>query len=435
MLRSGSNARRYAAPRDVRLAGPVLVATAGTAGAGALRVARLLAARRGEQPTIVSVLDPQPLYAMPPELNVAPPSLETARREARRMEVARQVRDVAGPDEVPIEVVIGEPSHALAEEAQRRGAALVVVGRGRHDAAARVLREETELRILRRVHCPVLAVPETVSALPRIAVAAVDFSPLSVAAAQSALDVLDAGGALHLAHVWAPIEGEGAWERDRNARYAERLGDLFARAAGALHVPAGMRVETVAVEAPSGSRATVEALLAQADALHADLIAVGRQSHGLLERLLVGSVATGVTRGAACAVLATPLPSPGIVEALSRHMRGGYEAHTPDEWRVLLDRFTQRNRGRRSRLERFGSDAGVQAQQVGYPLLGASYDPHDGCVALMFGADGGRVHMTHAIRHPVAVAVVGDDTRGDVALRIDDGDGWTLVTFLPDAPP
>lgn len=433
MLRAVERLRGYAPSPGARLAGPVLVATAGTSGAGALRVARLLAERRGERPTVVSVLDPQPRYAVLPEPQAMPPIVEAARRDARRTAVETQVRDALGAAaDLPIEVVVGEPARALADGARRHDAALVVVGRGRHDAPTRVLREETELRILQRVPCPVLAVPDDVASLPRIAVAAVDFSPLSVAAAQAALDVLDAGGALHLVHVWAPLPGGGAWERERNARYANRLDGRFARATAALHVPADVRVETLAIEAPRGTRATVDALLARADELHADLVSVGRQSHGLLERLLVGSVATGVIRGAARAVLATPLPSPAIVEGLSRHMRGGYEARTADEWAVLLDRFTQRNAGRRSRLERFGTDAGVQAQQVGHALIGAAYDPHDDCVDLMFGERGGA-HLTHAIPRPATVAVVGDDTRGDVALRIDAADGWTLVTFVPDA--
>jgi nucleotide-binding universal stress UspA family protein len=436
MLRVAEHAHRLTAP-DVRaptgagIAGPVLAATAGAGGDGALRVARLLAARRGERPTVVSVLDPQPPAVMVPDLAAVPPGFDALRLDARRAEVERQVRDVVGLDDGPeIAIVIGDPGHALAAEARRRGAGLVVVGRGRHDVATRLLGDETELRILRRVECPVLAVPETQAALPRVAVAAVDFSPLCVAAAQAALDVLDAGGTLRLLHVWAPLDGGDAWAMERNARYAERLPARFARVRDALRVRPGVTVSTVALETAPGTRAIVEALLGHAARLHAELVAVGRQSHGVLERLLVGSVATSVIRGAPCAVLAVPMPPPAVAESLARHMRGGYEAHDAAAWTVALDRFVQRNAGRRTRLERSGP-GGVHAQQSGHPLLGAAWDPHDRRVELMFGEPGARAHLTHSIADPTTVAVVGDDARGDVALRVDHEGGWTLVTFLP----
>ena len=60
-------------------------------------------------------------------------------------------------------------------------------------------------------------------------------------------------------------------------------------------------VETVTVRGdPAAS------LLSMAQQTQCDLIAVGTQRHSVLERLIVGSVATRVLRSARCSVLAVP---------------------------------------------------------------------------------------------------------------------------------
>jgi hypothetical protein len=66
-----------------------------------------------------------------------------------------------------------------------------------------------------------------------------------------------------------------------------------------------------------------------------------------------------------------------------------------------------------------------------YPLLGASYDHHDGRVELMLGELGydGR-HITRSIGDIRSIDVLRNEAGADVALRIAHGAGQTLLVFI-----
>jgi hypothetical protein len=100
------------------------------------------------------------------------------------------------------------------------------------------------------------------------------------------------------------------------------------------------------------------------------------------------------------------------------------------EWSAKLDEFTRRNVGRRGTLEVDDPDIGAQAQEHDYPLVGATYDPHDGRVELMFGELGnvGR-HLTRSIGDLDGIDVLRNERGQDIALRISHGAGQTLLTF------
>jgi nucleotide-binding universal stress UspA family protein len=55
---------------------------------------------------------------------------------------------------------------------------------------------------------------------------------------------------------------------------------------------------------PTGG--TVDEILKTVDAVHADLIVMGRHGHGAMYNLLVGSVTEGVLKRAPCPVLLVP---------------------------------------------------------------------------------------------------------------------------------
>ena len=147
----------------------------------------------------------------------------------------------------------------------------------------------------------------------------------------------------------------------------------------------------------------------------------------------MGRVTTGLVRGAPCAVLVTPEPTAVEREALERALHGTSSSRKPEEWPALLDAFSRRNQGRRTRLEVDDPEVGAQAEETGYVLRGATYDRHDARVALMFGAPGSKSHLTRTIDGVTLIAVHADPTGRDLALAVTRGAGQTLLTFLPDA--
>jgi hypothetical protein len=176
----------------------------------------------------------------------------------------------------------------------------------------------------------------------------------------------------------------------------------------------------------------VEQLIGFARTHGADLIAAGRQGHGLLELLLAGRVTTALVHGADRAVLVTPVPTLAERDVLQRRLSGTSESRAHGEWSELLDAFTRRNAGRRTRLEIDDPVFGAQTYEVGWTLRGVTYDRHDHRTTLMFGTTSdGPTHATHAIVGVTSVAVHADPQGEDVALRLTHGTGQTLLTFLP----
>jgi hypothetical protein len=101
-----------------------------------------------------------------------------------------------------------------------------------------------------------------------------------------------------------------------------------------------------------------------------------------------------------------------------------------DAWAALLNGFTQRNAGRRTRLEINDPDLGVQRQEVDYPLLGVTYDRRDDRIGIMLGHLGStEQHLMHSIVAPEEVNVLKpDDGRGEV-LRVRHGNAQTLLSL------
>jgi nucleotide-binding universal stress UspA family protein len=182
-------------------------------------------------------------------------------------------------------------------------ATLIVLGLGRHAVVDRWFGSETALRTMRLAHVPVLAVPAGARTLPKLAVAAVDFSEFSHDAARTALQILAPGGTLHLVHVfWKPI-GETAWiegqywpdlQRLRLREQLEALAHRLEQDVGA----------TVEIHSPVGDAA--RETLRLTESLGADLIAAGSHGAGFFGRILTGSASTHLVRSATRMVLIAP---------------------------------------------------------------------------------------------------------------------------------
>lgn len=294
----------FANPNDSRGDNAILLATHGlTESDAAVRAAAQLAEATGRRVSVVAVLEPPPLVAGEYGFIVPLERLYEARRPELLDRVRKQIAGVLGHDSGwPVDIHHGDPAATITREAERAGAALIVMGLGRHNIMDRIGGGETALRTLRAARTAVFAVPQSYARLPRRAVVALDFSATSVAAAQQALTLLPSLTTLVLLHVTPRWDLDptayAAWRND----YERAIGPEFERALRELDAPAGVKV-TTALRAG----VTTKELLNAADDTAADVIIVGSRALGFLDRVLVGSTATGIIRSASCAVFAMPL--------------------------------------------------------------------------------------------------------------------------------
>lgn len=406
--------------------GAIIVASDGaTESDAAFKAAREIAQRDGARVEVVAVLENMPIVT--PDFGLVPPplTLDEERKRALLSRVEYQVATYAGDGaQWPVEVRYGQPARTIARVARERKARMIVMGVGHHGVLDRLAGGETTLQVVRLTDVPVLAVTPEFESLPRRVLIAVDFSPSSIRAARVSLTLIPDYATIYLAHVKPRIDLPAPGWETWGLSYDSALPPAFARLRAALDVPAEYYVETVTLAGDP-----VKELLDFARGAEVDLIACGSQGHDFLERLLVGSVATGLIRAARCATLIVPTP----VAAGARALGDAGEGRTivdPPEWAPRLEEFTQRNVGRRAMLETDDPDLGAQAQGFDFPFIGAAYDRRDGRVELMFGEDG-KQHLTRSIGDVAAIDILEAPDGQDRVLRIAHGDGQTLLTFTP----
>lgn len=424
-------ASRSAAPLDPTRTrkGPVLVAV-GADGSNVLHTAAALAPVLGDRLHVFSAVEPLSAEIFGGEPVILPPAFEEERRAERVQHLSARIADVAGAGHRwQMEIESGEPASEIVRRARELDASLILMGIGKHKPIDRVFAGETTLRVIRRASCPVLAVVGALAHPPREVVVATDFSPESALAAESAAALLQRGAILRLVHVWEPSHSANLELHAIERRYAESLPDRFERLAAALDVPDGV---TVVFETREGK--AVAQLLESAESHGADMIVAGRHGLGRVARLFIGSVTTALVRAASCAVLVTPEAGFAQLDRWQRLLTGTSVSSAPSDWPRQLAEFTERNRNRRTALEVDDPSIGAQTQEIGYALLGASYDPHDARAELMLGVPlANAPHLTRSIGNVDSVAVLTSPTGADVGLRISHGEGQTLLTF-PSGP-
>lgn len=282
--------------------GGVLVASDGSAESAEslCAAARVAAEALGVGVEVVAVCEP-PAVAGTEVVEVPTPSalLVERRKALLRADVTRALSiSPSGSPDWPLAVLAGPPSRTLAAHAAARHASLLVMGLGRHSPLDRLFGRETAVSTLRETTVPVLAVGQAFPRAPAHAVVGVDFGAASARAAALALRLLAPGGRLTLVHVAPqfarPVEGWEQWD----AEYAGSLPALFEGLVRRLAVPAGTTVETVMLRGEPAAT-----LLARVQQERTPLLAVGAERLGVVDRLLVGSVATSLLRTARCGVL------------------------------------------------------------------------------------------------------------------------------------
>jgi nucleotide-binding universal stress UspA family protein len=141
--------------------------------------------------------------------------------------------------------------------------------------------------------------------------AAIDFSERTPAVLRLASDQARAFGAhLWLVHAAAPEPGFVGYDagpqsvRDNVAKHIRERHREIQQMAENLRAP-GLEVTSLLVR---GS--TVKALLAEAEKLSADLIVLGSHGHGLMHRVLLGSVSQAILQKSGVPVLLIPPTAP-----------------------------------------------------------------------------------------------------------------------------
>lgn len=374
---------------------------------------------------VVVVSAVEPVVIVPMDFGIALPhaEIEEAQRSARATKVLAQLESVGVHDAGwSTQIEYGEPASVIATAAQELEARMIITGLGHHGLLDRVLGENT-LRIVRASRSPVLAVTDEVDTLPKRLVVATDFSIASLDSARAALRLFPSITTVYLVHVMSRLELPPEVFVTWSGLYGEPVARSFESLKSALELPAWITVETATLE----GKAAYE-ILRFADKVGANLIATGSRGAGFMSRLLVGSTATGIIRGANCAVLAVPA-APGSDRMVGvEEFTEGPGAET--RWAEELTAFTKRNAGRHASLEVDDPDYGLMMQEHGYPLLGVAYDHHDKRVEIMLGdLEGTRRHLTRGISNVQSVDVLRDVGGRDRVLRVAHGRGQTLLTL------
>jgi nucleotide-binding universal stress UspA family protein len=408
--------------------GPIVAAVGGREPAPVLAAARHIGAVTANRVVVVGAVEPPPAYLPAEAPMLLPPEYETEMQEARRSQLARQVREASGARSGwRTRVVMGDAAQVIAQQARAERSPLIIMGVGRHRPLDRLLSRETTLRTIRQSPCPVLAVGPSFNLTFDEVEIATDFSPACAWAAEAVMPLLTNGAVIHLVHVWQPIAVNEPHWRVIDENYERSLPEKFRRFRALLNAPPGIVVKD---EVREGR--TTERLLDFASSHHVDLIVAGRQGMNRFARIFVGSTTASLLRGATCSLLIAPEPSITERDRLERLLTGVAMVRSPESWTVQLDEFTRRNRGRQATVEVDDLDFGAQVLESGYGFEGASYDEHDEHVELMLSGAGDPLrHVTRSIGGDKWLAIGTDADGRDLALRIDHGAGQTLLTFTP----
>lgn len=216
-------------------------------------------------------------------VTVPTPEMRRAAESRRRLELAEQRHRTGSPsDRWPVLIEDGAPASLIAQTAVALESDLVLTGPERHGSVGRLLHGETALDVSRGGETPVLLVPSGATTIPSTVVVGMDFSNTALHAARTAARVIGPAGTLLLVHVRPARSHSPEEEEDSRASYEHGVDAAFDGEPG-------------------------RALLDFARAQNAGMLAVGSRGHTILQRFLVGSVATTLVRESRCAVLVSPL--------------------------------------------------------------------------------------------------------------------------------
>jgi nucleotide-binding universal stress UspA family protein len=203
----------------------------------------------------------------------------------------------------------GDAATEIAREAERLPADVLILGTHGRSGFERLFLGSVTEKVLRRVRVPVLTIPQPVrepgSPLYKTILCPVEFSSASIRALEYALSLArEADARLIMLHVIEDVLGStaaGALGHLSVSEYSRQLEqDALARLKGA--VPDEARVWCRPDERVVQGRAYREILKVVADE-RVDIVVMGVQGRGALDRLVFGSTTHRVIREAGCPVL------------------------------------------------------------------------------------------------------------------------------------
>jgi nucleotide-binding universal stress UspA family protein len=407
--------------------GPVVLATDGTARDGAAVVAAQLIASRLDLPLeVVTVLEPTPIISAPDVVIISDPAIDEARRQACATTVADYVcRFAGGAPPRRVHVRFGGVAAEVSRFAREVSATMVVLGSAPHRRFRHMASGDRAAQVLHSARCPILSVPPSFTELPHTIIAALDFAPASVRAAQAALLVVADGGTVVLTHALAPLVHPAALSNVPENDPGAEAHALFDRVREELapFVPPNVSLETrLITDDPT------RGIISSATHAGAALIAVGTHGGNFFSRILLGSVAETVVHYATQAVLVSPPPSPAEGVELWRRVTGVTSSGREEEWAAALEGFTRRNAGRPVMLEADDPETGAHVASHGYSLMGVTYEPSAHRMEIMMG-DASRPlqHLTRSVVNPDAITMTVTPAGDGETLDIRHGHGHTIA--------
>ena len=288
-----------------RKSGPLLVATDRTdASLPALRAAEILNKSLNRGVAVLAVIEPLPLIVPEPTSLLQPLVISPELTAIVRDQTVKQVEKTGvNADAWSIETEQGRPSKEIAFSARKHFSSLVILGLSHHSVVDRLIDGDTALEVLRESDTPLLLASREFTSLPKLVVIGVDFSPESMEAARASIPLISPDSVIHLAHVRPSVtifDGSGLWEEEYEKVAAKQLDEFI----GTLAAPPTMRVEkTILLGKPAA------ALTDYANRIGADLIVSGTHGAGLMRRIFIGSVASGLLRKSERSLLLVPKPT------------------------------------------------------------------------------------------------------------------------------
>jgi len=226
-------------------------------------------------------------------------------------EVRRFCAALLGPSGRTVDIIVrpGDAAQEIRREAERLPFDLLILGTHGRSGFERLFLGSVTEKVLRSTRVPVLTIPPPVrdagSPLYKTILCPLEFSPPSIRALEYALSLaLEANARLILLHAIEDVLGETGAQTLGHLSVSEYYHQLEHSAVTRLRavVPDDARVWSRPEERVVKGRAYREILKVVADE-HVDLVVMGVQGTGVVNRLVFGSTTHRVIREAGCPVL------------------------------------------------------------------------------------------------------------------------------------